>query len=183
MKAVIAIANGCEEMEAVIVADVLRRAGVDVVLASIEETLNISASRGVKLIADALWDHVQMDADILILPGGMDGMKALRGDPRIIEQVKTRYRDGQWIGAICAAPLVLQTAGVLEGLSFTAHPGVKEQFTTGVYNECPVVIDGNVITSQGPGTAMAFALTIIEQLADKEKADAVSAGLMLMGSR
>ena len=182
MKALIAVADGTEEMEAVIVADVLRRAEFDVTLASIGETLAIRGSRKVQIVADCLWQDADLDVDILILPGGMEGMQNLRADPRVLRTVCQRAENDQWIAAICAAPLILQTAGILKTRRITSHPSIRDELGSATYVEQPVVVDGHLITSRGPGTAMAFALRIIHLLAGKQKADGVATGLMLMWS-
>jgi len=120
------------------------------------------------------------DFDMLVLPGGLPGADNLNADPRIRELLKKLADSGRWTGAICAAPRVLASAGLLDGRHATAYPGsldgspVKDM----VYEEKPVVIDGKVVTSRGPGTAMDFALTLIELLAGKGKRDEVEKALM-----
>ncbi len=117
---------------------------------------------------------------MLVLPGGLPGADNLNADPRIREMLKKLADSGRWTGAICAAPKVLASAGLLDGRHATSYPGsldgspVKDM----VYEEKPVVVDGKVVTSRGPGTAMDFALTLIELLAGKGKRDEVEKALM-----
>ncbi len=138
-------------------------------------------SRGTVIVPDTTLDAVKdRDFDMLVLPGGLPGADHLNADPRIRELLKKLANSGRWTGAICAAPKVLASAGLLDGRHATSYPGslddspVKEM----IYEEKPVVVDGKVVTSRGPGTAMDFALTLIELLAGKDKRDEVEKGLM-----
>jgi 4-methyl-5(b-hydroxyethyl)-thiazole monophosphate biosynthesis len=173
------LADGVEEMEAVIVIDVLRRAGCRVISAGIK-TRTVTASRDTVLVADRLFSEVQIDAmDALVLPGGAGGTEALLADERVLAAAKRLYAAGRTVAAICAAPLVLQAAGLLEGHRFTSHPGVRERFTSGVRVDERVVVEGNLITSQGPGTAFDFALALVARLEGKPKANAVAAAMVM----
>lgn len=133
------------------------------------------------IVPDTTLDAVlDRDFDMLVLPGGLPGADNLNADPRIRELLRKLADSGRWTGAICAAPKVLASAGLLDGRHATSYPGsldgspVKDM----TYEEKPVVVDGKVVTSRGPGTAMDFALTLIELLAGKAKRDEVEKGLM-----
>jgi 4-methyl-5(b-hydroxyethyl)-thiazole monophosphate biosynthesis len=173
------LAQGCEELEAVTIVDLLRRAGIEVVTAGLDDQ-PIRASRGTVLIADkTLHDALQQDYDMIVLPGGLPGADHLNNDSRIIELLKKMAANDKFAAAICAAPKVLATAGLLSGRNATCFPGVLEKLdlpnTTIV--EDPVVLDGKVITSRGPGTAMDFTLHLIELLSGKDKRISVETAL------
>lgn len=173
------LAAGCEEIEAVTVIDLLRRAGIDVMTAGLVPG-PVHASRGVVLVPDAWLDDVlDKPFDMVVLPGGMPGSAHLRDDARVMALLRSMATQGRWTAAICAAPMALLAAGVLEGKRVTSFPGVLDQLPgTHYYCTDPVVVDGRVVTSRGPGTAMDFALTLVELLAGKAKRDQVEAGLV-----
>jgi 4-methyl-5(b-hydroxyethyl)-thiazole monophosphate biosynthesis len=180
MKALVPIANGSEEMEAVIIIDTLRRAQWDVTVAGLTAG-TITASRGVKLVPDTTWDQINPDDfDIILLPGGFGGTEALMAHAGVQQALKDFNEKGKWIGSICAAALALNEAGILEGKKFTCYPGVELKLPAGIQpvNE-PVVVDGRLITSQGPGTAFEFALKIIAECDSPNKSAEVRAGLLL----
>jgi len=173
------LAQGCEELEAVTVVDLLRRAGIEVVTAGLDEQ-PVRASRGLVLLPDmSLEKALQQDYDMIVLPGGLPGADNLGDDERIIERLRSMSAAGKYTAAICAAPRVLAQAGLLDGKRATSYPGTLETETIpGLdYQDTAVVMDGTVITSRGPGTAMDFALSLIELLAGKQKRDEVEAGL------
>ena len=171
------LAQGCEELEAVTVVDLLRRAGVQVVTAGLDNA-PVRASRGVVLLADMTLDEaLKQEYDMLVLPGGLPGADHLDGDPRIRGLLRTMADSGRYTAAICAAPKVLASTGLLEGKKVTSFPGVLDAFTDLDYRSDPVVQDGRMITSRGPGTAMDFALTLIENLLGMDKRNEVEAGL------
>ena len=173
------LAQGCEELEAVTVVDLLRRAGIEVVTAGLDEQ-PVCASRGMVLLPDMTLDSALLqDYDMIVLPGGLPGADNLRDDDRIIERLRSMSAAGKYTAAICAAPKVLAHAGLLQGKRATSFPGALETGSIAglEYRESPVVMDGTVITSRGPGTAMDFALTLIEQLVGKQRRDEVEAGL------
>ena len=178
------LAQGCEELEAVTITDLLTRAGINVITAGLDEKM-VTASRGMKLMPDKLLDDViNDDFDMVVLPGGLPGADHLNNDHRIQTIVKKLAKNNKYIAAICAAPRVLATAGLLEGKHATSFPGALDKFPVNdmSYEEKAVVVDGNVITSRGPGTAMDFALTLIELLLDKEKRNEVEATLQRVNS-
>jgi 4-methyl-5(b-hydroxyethyl)-thiazole monophosphate biosynthesis len=172
-RVLVPLATGCEELEAVTVIDLLRRAGIEVVSAGLTDG-PVTASRGVVLIPDRTLDEV-LDAefDMVVLPGGLPGADHLNADPRIHALLQRMAEQERYTAAICAAPKVLLNAGLLDGRKATAYPGVIDDLMANgsQFRTDPVVTDGKVVTSRGPGTAMDFALTLIERLlgADKRK--------------
>jgi len=184
VKALVLLAEGVEEMEAVIAIDVLRRCGVEVVSAATGGTREVTASRGVRLIADLLLQEAPPAGfDALIIPGGAGGARRLAGDPRVLELVRLYVKADKLIAAVCAGPLVLEAAGVLHGVRITCHPAVRDQFAGVQICADRVVVDGNFITSQGPGTSMEWALAIAGHLVGDEIADRAAEGLILKGIR
>ncbi len=179
-KVLVPLAQGCEELEAVTIVDLLRRAGIEVITVSLDNEV-IVASRGVRLIADALLDDVmQDDFDMIVLPCGLSGAERLDNDERIHYLLKKMQEEGSYTAAICAAPKVLANAGLLAGVRATGYPGLIDKMPlpdTELVDD-PVVTDGKVITSRGPGTAMDFALELIEKLTGKEKRIEVEQPLM-----
>ena len=176
-KVLIPLAQGCEEMEAVTIIDILRRAGIEVISAGLNDQ-PVCASRGVMLLPDTTLDAaLQQDFDMVVLPGGQPGSNNLRADPRIIALLQKMAQQGKYIAAICAAPSVLASAGLLAGKQATSFPGALDSFPQVQQQHMAVVEDGMIITSRGPGTAMDFALTLVERLAGKEKRLSVEAGL------
>lgn len=174
------LAPGFEEIEAITIIDILRRAGVEVIVAgTIPE--QIVASRGTRHIADCSLDAVNADAlDMIVLPGGQPGTDNLRADPRIrriLENIQSR--NGR-VAAICAAPGILAAFGVLDGRAATSHPVVRDEVTARAarYSEERVVVDGPVVTSRAPGTAMEFAFKLVELLCGPEKAAEVNRGVL-----
>jgi len=179
-RVLVPLANGCEELEAVTVIDLLRRAGIEVVAAGLEDG-PVTASRGVVLIPDTSLDQVlEDDFDMIVLPGGLPGADHLDADPRIHSLLQRMAEQERYTAAICAAPKVLLSAGLLDGREATAYPGVID----GLMAENSrlladaVVTDGKVVTSRGPGTAMDFALTLIERLLGADKREEVETPLM-----
>ena len=173
------LAQGCEELEAVTITDLLRRAGINVITAGLDAE-PVKASRGTVLIPDTTLDAVMtQEFDMIVLPGGLPGADHLNNDPRIHTLLKQMHEADKYTAAICAAPKVLASAGLLKGKHATSYPGSIDAATLEgmVYEEKPVVIDGKLITSRGPGTAMDFALNLIEQLLGKTKRDEVEAPL------
>lgn len=173
------LAQGVEELEAVTVVDLLRRAGIEVVTAGLDAA-PVKGSRGTVLMPDTTLDKaIEREYDMLVLPGGQPGATHLEQDPRIIALIRKMAEAERFTAAICAAPRVLARAGVLEGKRATSFPGALDptQWPRVRLENRAVVTDGKVITSRGPGTAMDFALELIEQLADRGKRVQVEAGL------
>ena len=177
-KVLVPLAPGCEELEAVTVVDILRRAGIEVITAGLVPG-PVRASRGVVLVPDALLEEVLHDEfDMIVLPGGMPGSEHLKNDARIIALLSRMAAVGHFTTAICAAPMALHAAGLLEGKRVTSFPGVLDELPgSHRYLNDAVVVDGKIVTSRGPGTAMDFALTLVELLVGKVKRDRVEAQL------
>jgi 4-methyl-5(b-hydroxyethyl)-thiazole monophosphate biosynthesis len=179
-KVLLPLAQGCEELEAVTIIDLLRRAGIEVVTAGLDEQAVI-ASRGVRLLPDVQLDDVmEQEFDMLVLPGGLPGADHLDADRRIHALLQKMSQSGSYTAAICAAPKVLAHAGLLDGKAATGYPGVLDSMelpATHISGDA-VVIDGKVVTSRGPGTAMEFALTLIAQLLGEEKRNEVEQALV-----
>lgn len=175
----IPLAPGCEELEAVTVIDLLRRAQFAVVSAGLTPG-PVSCSRGTVLVPDqTLDDALKQDYDMVVLPGGQPGSDNLERDPRIQTLLRDMAKANRYTAAICAAPKVLASAGLLEGKKATSYPGAIDKLKVRgmTFIDAPVIIDGKVITSRGPGTAMDFALTLIELLGGKTLRDQVEGPL------
>ena len=179
-RTLVPLAQGCEELEAVTIIDLLRRAGIEVVTAGLDSG-PVKASRGVMLLPDTTIDAVLNDQfDMIVLPGGLPGADHLNADSRIHELLNRMQAAGGYTAAICAAPKVLASAGLLDGRQATSYPGILDGMNLPSVQVAlkPVIRDGKVITSRGPGTAMDFALELIEVLAGRQKRDEVEAGLV-----
>lgn len=174
------LAQGCEELEAITIIDLLRRAEIEVVTAGLDDQI-VTARRGTKLVPDTDLDSaLEREYDMVVLPGGLPGADHLDNDDRIHSLLRKMADSEKFTAAICAAPRVLANAGLLEGKNATSYPGFLDKMdlpTTQVNSE-PVVKDGKIITSRGPGTAMDFALELIESLVGREKRDAVETALV-----
>jgi 4-methyl-5(b-hydroxyethyl)-thiazole monophosphate biosynthesis len=177
-KVLVPLAQGCEEIEAVTVIDILRRAGIEVVSAGLDAH-PVRASRGTVLVPDTTLDAaLKLQFDMIVLPGGQPGTNNLKADARIRQLLQHMSQQGKHVAAICAAPSVLASAGLLDGKRATSYPGALDEFTTVHKQAAAVVEDGKLITSRGPGTAMDFALTLVERLAGHAKRQDVEAGLV-----
>jgi 4-methyl-5(b-hydroxyethyl)-thiazole monophosphate biosynthesis len=173
------LAEGFEELEAITILDVLRRAEIDAQAISVGETRVVGA-HGIPLVADrALSEAISESWDAVILPGGLPGAHNLRDDPQVQKLVQQQNNSGGRVAAICAAPIALASAGILEGRRATCYPGFEDQLGQAKPTTDRVVIDGNVTTSRGPGTAIAFALTLVEQLRDPETAASVRDAMLV----
>jgi 4-methyl-5(b-hydroxyethyl)-thiazole monophosphate biosynthesis len=180
-RVLVPMADGVEEIEAVTIIDVLRRAGVEVVCAGLSEK-PVTASRKVKLIPDRSLGEVKDETfDMVVLPGGGDGVENLKGDPRIKAILQRMSQKQKWVTAICAAPTLLAAYGLLEGKKATSHPRRRDQTAVEKvnYQEQRVVQDGHIITSRGPGTALEFALKLVEVLCGREKVRELKEALVM----
>ena len=177
------VADGSEEMEVVITVDVLRRAGIGVFLAGVgEETRMVTTSRGVRIAPDGAWDPAEATRfDALVIPGGIGGTQTMRQDESVKQAVREFMLAGKLVASLCAGPTVLQEAGVLAGKTYTSHPNSREELPAGQWVDQPVVRAGNILTSQAPGTAFAFALALVEALESPEIAQKVAAGMLYRG--
>lgn len=173
------LAPGFEELEAVTIIDLLRRAQIDVTVAGLEKG-PITGSRGTRIVPDTLLSSaVNSDYDMLVLPGGLPGADNLNSDNHIHDLLQQMSVKGKYIAAICAAPKVLASAGLLDNKEMTSYPGsLSEMPVAGMHNSGKdVVVDGNVITSRGPGTAMDFSLQLIQLLSGEAVRKQVEDGL------
>ena len=170
-RAVILFAEGYETVEALLVVDLLRRGGVEVTMASITEDEFVRSSHGVNVEMDAVLGEVDiLDYDAIILPGGMPGTTNLKEDENVRKAVQEAYDDGRYVAAICAAPTILADMGLLKGKRATCYPDMESEIEDAYLTGAPVATDENIITSQGVGTAIDFALKLIEVLISEEKA-------------
>lgn len=177
-KVLVPLASGCEELEAVTIVDILRRADVEVITAGLMSG-PVRASRGMVLMPDMVLDEaLRQEYDMIVLPGGMPGSEHLQNDARIIGLLRSMAAAGKFTAAICAAPMALHAAGLLEGRRVTSFPGVLDELPgSHRYLDDAIVVDGKIVTSRGPGTAMDFALRLVELLVGKARRDQVEAGL------
>jgi 4-methyl-5(b-hydroxyethyl)-thiazole monophosphate biosynthesis len=167
------LAEGFEEIETFTPVDLLRRAGAEVTLASLAEQRHVTGRSGVTVHADAALSEIGGRLfDLLLLPGG-PGVKNLRADPRVDAVVRSHAAAGKWLAAICAAPTVLKAAGLLEGRRYTAHFSVAGELPN-ILTDQRVVVDGNILTSRGAGTALDFGLLLVEKLVSAEKASDIA---------
>lgn len=174
------VADGVEDLETVTLIDVFRRAGAEVTVASVSSEKTIKAAHGVRLVADQLLsESVETAFDLIVLPGGLPGADHLSASPELIQMLKKQHAAGKLYGAICASPaVVLKPHGLLEGRQATCYPSFAEKLGGRFKGGATVVVDGNCVTSQGPGTAMEFALKLVEVLFDRAKRDAVAKAML-----
>jgi protein deglycase len=173
LKAIIVLAEGFEEMEAIAPIDLLRRAGVNVTVASITSSLIVAGRNDIVIKADCLFEEVSDKSyDLVVLPGG-PGHTTLRENEELLKFLRKQHRAARLIGAICAAPVVLKSAGILGNSKHTCHVSVEQELPNRITDK-PVVQDQNIITSQGAGTSTRFALALVQALCSKEKADTIA---------
>ena len=173
------LATGFEEIEAVTIIDVLRRAELDVIILGVDGDA-ISGAHGLQVAVDqSLADGQEENWDALVLPGGLPGATNLRDNPEVIELIRSTHSRGGILAAICAAPIVLGRAGVLRERRATCYPGFEEGLDGAKCSEERVVVDGNITTSRGPGTSLDFSLSLGAQLKDQQTADALREGMLV----
>ncbi len=178
-KIAVFFAEGYEEIEGLTVVDLCRRAGIQVEMVSVTDSLQVTGSHQIPVIMDKFLADVDFsELDMIVLPGGMPGTRNLEKVPALMEQVKAFAADGKYIAAICAAPSVFGHLGVLQGKNACCYPGFEEELAGAnvTYNSCEV--DGNVITGRGMGCAIDFGLTIIERLVNGEKSAEIGSGII-----
>jgi 4-methyl-5(b-hydroxyethyl)-thiazole monophosphate biosynthesis len=179
-KVLVPIAGGFEEIEAVSIIDVLRRAEIEVIVASLNEQSAVKGTNGITIVCDINIKDVVVDSlDMIVLPGGWDGTHALADDENVQSILKEMDAKGKNIGAICAAPFALNKAGVLKQ-NYTCYPSVEEQIREDGYmgETAMVVEDANVMTSRGPATAICFALAIVKKLKGEGMYQVLKSGLL-----
>lgn len=178
-KTAILFAEGYEEVEALTVVDLLRRAQIGCDIISVGDAGQVTSSHGVTVCADKPFSETAFEEyDGVILPGGMPGTKNLAADDRVLALLQSFHAAGKLTAAICAAPTVLAKAGLLEGKEAVCYPGMEEQLTVANIRSSPVAVDGTVITSRGLGTAIPFALALVEYLDSGERAKALSSAIV-----
>lgn len=174
-KVYIFLADGFEDIEGLTVVDLMRRAEIEAVTVSIKDSREVMTSHGIKLLTDTVFEENDFsDADMLVLPGGMPGTKYLGEYQPLCSLLKEFYNKGGKVAAICAAPTVLASLGFLEGRKATAYPSCMDDLAGAQRSMDKVVVDENVTTSRGLGTAVDFALNLIGQLLGEEKADEIA---------
>ncbi|MBF0505733.1 MAG: DJ-1/PfpI family protein [Nitrospirae bacterium] len=173
------LADGFEEVEAMSIVDVLRRADITAVIAGLHAG-HIEGAHQVKVIPDTTIDAIHADNfDMLVLPGGQPGSDNLNADERVKVLIRDFYKKGKLTGAICAAPYVLANAGILDGKEATVYPSFENRLGKARYVNKNVVSDGQILTSRGPGTALEFGIAIVEKLVSRERAEAIKEAMLL----
>lgn len=179
-RVLVPIATGFEEIEAVSIIDVLRRAGIEVIMGALDDEMIVKGANGISVQCDHSIAGITADElDMIVLPGGWGGTKALAHDSGVQNLLKEMDAKGKNIGAICAAPFALDTAGVLKE-GYTCYPSVENEIKTAGFRgaEQAVVESGNVMTSRGPGTAICFGLAIVKKLVGSEAYEGLRGGLL-----
>ena len=178
-KTIVFLAEGFEEIEAISIIDMLRRAEVGVTTVSIGNEKEVKGAHNVPVVADKLFEEVDFsNYNMVILPGGMPGAKHLQEHKGVKKQVET-FANDKYVAAICAAPMILGSMGLLKGKRATCYPGFEAELIEATITNEPVTVDGNIITGKGPAFAIQFALQLVEILAGKAVKDEVSNGLLL----
>lgn len=177
-RVLVPVAPGFEEIEAVTVIDILRRAGIEVTVAGTVAGA-IEGRNKIRVDADVLLDSVTANGyDMIVLPGGSVGTENLKKHPKVRQILQDMERRGCYLTAICAAPLVLSAVGLLDGKNITSHPSVQTDLLEVKYSEDRVVVDGRIVTSRAPGTAMEFAMKLVEILEGRSKMEEVNRGVL-----
>ena len=179
-KAIIILADGFEEIEAITVIDILRRAGIEVTICSLDSK-EVKGSKGISVVADKILEGTEVEYDACILPGGMPGAENLASSGKVNKILIDTNKKGNIIAAICAAPaIVLAPLGLLDNRSATCYPGMEENFSsTTNYRKDDIVVDRNIVTSQGPATALKFAITITGKLCGQVVAQKIASATLL----
>jgi len=179
-KIAVHLAEGFEEIEAISIIDVLRRAGFEVSVVSITGELLVAGAHQISVKADVLFENIDYsEIDMLVLPGGMPGARNLKAHIGLAEQLVNFNDEGKPIGAICAAPLVLGNLGILKDVKATCYPGFEGELHGAIVTENEVELSGTVVTGKGAGVAIEFALKIVEMLLDKKTVDELAAKMIV----
>lgn len=174
------LATGFEEVEAVTILDLIRRAGIEAKFVSITGEIEVVGAHGITISADALFEDMNYEnCKMIILPGGMPGTINLAKHVELTKKINSFAKEGKYLAAICAAPMILGQMGLLEGKRATIYTGMEKYLDGAVFINNRVVTDGNVITSQGPGTAMEFAIKLVEILKDEKTSKELRRSLVL----
>lgn len=175
------LADGFEEIEAVTIIDVLRRAGIHTLIVSVTGKYEVTGAHGIQVISDKLFEEVDFDeVDMIVLPGGMPGAKNLKNHSGLRGQVLKFYNSGKLLGAICAAPMVFGSLGILKNKTATCYPGFEDQLTGAHVTGAEVEVSGKVITGKGPGVAIKFALEIVSTLKGQALAAKLAKDMILL---
>ena len=167
MSILIPLAQGFEEIEAITIIDILRRANLEVISAALTSN-PVEGAHAISVKADSEISQIKTeDVTAIVLPGGLPGSTNLRDDERIISLVQTIYKQGKYVAAICAAPIVLGRAGILQNKKVTCFPGMEDQLNGGIYTPDSICVDGKIITGEGPGCAMDFSLMLVKVLTNE----------------
>jgi 4-methyl-5(b-hydroxyethyl)-thiazole monophosphate biosynthesis len=177
MKTAVFLITGFEEIEAITPVDILRRGGVEVTTISLTGELTVKGSHGIEIVADTLFDPAA-DFDMLILPGG-PGTKYYHKHKEFLKKLETYNTQGKILAAICAAPTVLGSLGLLKNKKATCFPSMESELNAGELTRAPVVTDGNITTSRSAATAMAFALELLARAVDSNKAEEIARQIVL----
>ncbi len=176
------MANGCEEIEGLTVVDIVRRAGLEISVISISGSREVTGSHNITFLADTAKNEADYgELEGIILPGGMPGTLNLAADETVIQIVRQFAREQKLVAAICAAPGILGQEHILEGKKATCHPGFEDKLIGAEWTDEPVVVDGNVITSRGMGTAVEFGLAVVRYFTDEGTVEKLKKGLVYRG--
>lgn len=179
MKILVFLAEGFEEVEALTVVDYTRRMGIEADMVSVEGNKEVAGAHGIKVLADLAMDDVALENyEGLVIPGGLPGAANLRDNARVVDLVKDMNERGKLLAAICAGPIVLARAGIIENKKITSYPGFEKDLQSGQYENSPAVLDGNMITARGPYYAVDFALEIVRYLLGEEKAEELKKNIL-----
>ena len=180
-KIAVHLANGFEEIEAITIIDVLRRAGLDVIVVSVSGNLEVPGAHNIGVMADILFENMKYDdVEMILLPGGMPGASNLNVHEGLKKMILKFNDENKPLGAICAAPLVFGNLGLLKGKKAVCYPGFEDQLKGAEVLMEPVIKSGNIITARGIGSALKFALSIVEDLISKEKADLLAKQMLVV---
>jgi 4-methyl-5(b-hydroxyethyl)-thiazole monophosphate biosynthesis len=179
--AAVVLAEGFEETEAITIVDVLRRAGVAVQVASLSGERQATGAHDITVAVDCgIGELDAADLDLLALPGGMPGASNLAASGQVRALIREVHGKGNLVAAICAGPLALRDAGILDGLAMTCYPSFRDEFAASKYEETDVVRHGNVLTGSGPGTALRFSLALVAALGLEDQAGKLRAGMLAL---